>query len=183
MNITVYLGASEGNNPALRQAAKELGQWIGSNGHTLVYGGSKCGLMGVLAESVLNAGGKVIGVEPRFFVEDGFVYDDITELIVTEDMSVRKARMIELGDAFIAFPGGTGTLEEITEVMSKVSLKHLDSPCILYNIQGYYDDLKRLLVKMIEAGLSSEERQSGILFADSLAQIVTVLTRFFDVRA
>ncbi len=80
----------------------------------LVYGGSKSGLMGELAESVLQAGGKVIGVEPQFFTDAGFVYDEITELITTKDMSERKAKMIELGDAFIAFPGGTGTLEEIT---------------------------------------------------------------------
>ena len=109
--------------------------------HALVYGGSKCGLMGELAESVLLAGGEVTGVEPRFFVEDGFVYDSITRLIVTETMAERKTKMIELGDAFIAFPGGTGTLEEIAEVMSKVALGHLDAPCILYNLGGYYDGL------------------------------------------
>ena len=112
MNITVYLGASEGNDPALKTAVRELGAWIGGSGHALVYGGSKCGLMGELAESVLRSGGEVTGVEPQFFIDAGFEYDVITRLIVTEDMSERKAKMIELGDAFIAFPGGTGTLEE-----------------------------------------------------------------------
>ena len=86
-------------------------------------------------------------------------------------MTERKTKMIELGDAFIAFPGGTGTLEEITEVMSKVSLKHLDAPCILYNLNGYYDSLKALLTHMIETGLSSKERQEGIYFADTLEEI------------
>lgn len=178
MNITVYLGANEGNSPALKEAARELGTWIGSEHNTLIYGGSKCGLMGELAESVLNAGGQVIGVEPRFFVEDGFVYDAITKLIVTEDMSERKAKMIELGDAFIAFPGGTGTLEEITEVMSKTALNHLDAPCILYNINGYYDCLKTLLKQMITYGLSSKERQNCICFADSLDEIKASVSRF-----
>ena len=117
MNITVYLGASNGNDQNLILASRELGKWIGENGHTLVYGGSKCGLMGELAESVLKAKGKVIGVEPQFFIDAGFDYPEITQLIVTQDMSERKAKMIELGDAFIAFPGGTGTLEEITEVI------------------------------------------------------------------
>ena len=131
MNITVYLGANQGNDPALRKAVRELGQWIGKSGNSLVYGGSKNGLMGEIAESVLNAGGKVTGVEPQFFVDMGFLYDDLTELIVTRDMSERKAKMIELGDAFIAFPGGTGTLEEISEIMSMVSLKQLDAPCVL----------------------------------------------------
>ena len=84
--------------------------------------------------------------------------------------------MIELGDAFIAFPGGTGTLEEITEVMSKVSLKHLDAPCILYNLNGYYRALQALLEQMIEKGLSSEERQEGIYFADNLEEIRRILS-------
>ena len=83
--------------------------------------------------------------------------------------------MIELGDAFIAFPGGTGTLEEISEIISKVSLKQLDAPCILYNLNGFYQDLKALLNHMIEMGLSSKERQEGIYFVDSLDQIKCIL--------
>ena len=177
MNITVYLGANEGNAPFFKEAVHELGLWIGTNGNTLVYGGSKSGLMGELAESVLQAGGKVIGVEPQFFIDVGFVYDEITELITTKDMSERKAKMIELGDVFIAFPGGTGTLEEITEVMSKVSLKHLDAPCILYNLNGYYDSLKQLLEHMIEMDLSSEEKQEGIYFAKDLEEIQRILDK------
>lgn len=177
MNITVYLGANEGNAPFFKEAVHELGLWIGTNGNTLVYGGSKSGLMGELAESVLQVGGKVIGVEPQFFIDAGFVYDEITELITTKDMSERKAKMIELGDVFIAFPGGTGTLEEITEVMSKVSLKHLDAPCILYNLNGYYDSLKQLLEHMIEMDLSSEEKQEGIYFAEDLEEIQRILDK------
>ena len=177
MNITVYLGANEGNDPFLKETVRELGAWIGTNGNTLVYGGSKSGLMGELAESVLQAGGKVIGVEPQFFIDAGFVYDEITELITTKDMSERKAKMIELGDVFIAFPEGTGTLEEITEVMSKVSLKHLDAPCILYNLNGYYDSLKQLLEHMIEMDLSSEEKQEGIYFAEHLEEIQRILDK------
>ena len=177
MNITVYLGANEGVDPTFKTAVRELGAWIGGSGHALVYGGSKCGLMGELAESVLQAGGEVTGVEPQFFIDAGFEYDAITRLIVTQDMSERKAKMIELGDAFIAFPGGTGTLEEIAEVMSKVSLRHLDAPCILYNLGGYYNDLHALLRHMIDMGLSSEEKQRGINFADDLAQIKAILER------
>lgn len=103
-------------------------------------------------------------------------YDGLTELIITNDMAGRKAKMIELGNAFIAFPGGTGTLEEITEVISKVSLRHLTAPCILYNLNGYYDSLKNLLEHMIEKGLSSKDhRQKGIYFADTLKQIQQIL--------
>lgn len=131
--------------------------------------------MGELAESVLDAGGSVTGVEPQFFIDAGYEYDRLTMLFVTKDMAERKSKMIELGEAFIAFPGGTGTLEEITEVMSKVSLKHLAAPCILYNLNGYYNDLKALLAHMIEKGLSSEEPQAGIYFAEKLEDIKQIL--------
>ena len=163
MNVTVYLGANYGTDPTLQTTVAELGQWIGKNGHTLVYGG------------VMAAGGPVIGVEPQFFIDEGYELDGLTQLIVTQDMTERKAKMIELGDAFIAFPGGTGTLEEISEVMSKVSLKHLDAPCILYNLNNYYDSLKALLDHMIETGLSTPARQEGIYFAADLAEIKQIL--------
>ena len=175
MNITVYLGANEGNDPLLRKAVEELGAWIGSSENALGYGGSKSGLMGAIANSVLRSGGEVTGVEPHFFIENEFQHEGLTKLIVTEDMSERKKKMIELGDAFIAFPGGTGTLEEISEIMSKVSLKQLAAPCILYNLNGYYDHLKALLAHMIDMGLSTPERQEGIYFAETLDDIRAIL--------
>ena len=175
MNITVYLGANAGNDPALAEAVRELGSWIGANGHRLVYGGSRSGLMGQLAQSALDAGGTVTGVEPQFFVQQELQHDGLTKLIVTKDMTERKTKMIELGDAFIAFPGGTGTLEEIAEVMSKVSLGHLDAPCILYDLDDYYAGLKALLAHMVETGLSSPARQKGICFAKNLDEIKSLL--------
>lgn len=176
MNITVYLGATMGNDPRLETEVRRLGRWIGESGNALVYGGSKAGLMGALAESVLQAGGEVTGVEPQFFIDMGYEYPEITRLIVTQDMTERKTKMIELGDAFIAFPGGTGTLEEISEIMSKVSLRHLSAPCILYNLNGYYEGLKALLKHMVATGLSSPEKQQGIYFADTLEEIQQLLT-------
>lgn len=175
MNITVYLGAFEGNDPTLKSAVEELGTWIGESGNVLIYGGSKSGLMGLLAESTLAAGGEVTGIEPQFFVDNELQHDGLTELIITKDMTERKNKMIELGDAFIAFPGGTGTLEEISEVISKVSLRHLDAPCILYNLNGYYNSLKELFALMIEKELSSTERQEGIYFAENLNEIQQIL--------
>ena len=148
MNITVYLGANKGIDNTFTTAVRELGEWIGTNGHTLVYGGSKTGLMGELAESVLMAG-------------------------------ERKTKMIELGDAFIAFPGGTGTLEEITEVMSKLSLNQLSAPCIFYNLNGYYDSMKEMLSHMIKMGLSAKERQKDIYFASDLAETVDVINCYY----
>ena len=178
MNITVYLGAFPGNDPSFELAVKELGTWIGKSHNALIYGGSKSGLMGLIAECTLLAGG-VFGVLEsirQFFIDSELQHDGLTRLIVTQDMEERKAKMIELGDAFIAFPGGTGTLEEIAEIISKVSLKQLDAPCILYNLNGYYDHLKALLALMIEKGLSSEERQEGIFFAENLEEIRQILS-------
>ena len=175
MNITVYLGSYKGNDDSLTAAVRELGTWIGESGHTLVYGGSRIGLMGVLAQSVITAGGKAIGVEPQFLVDQVLQYDDLTELIVTPDMSSRKAKMIELGDAFIALPGGTGTLEEIAEIMSSVSLGLLRAPCILYNHNGFYEPLREQLSRMIDEGLSTVERQKGIYFADTIPEIREIL--------
>lgn len=176
MNITVYLGANPGNHPKFKAAAEELGAFIGRRGDTLIYGGSRSGLMGVLADSVLASGGMVIGVEPQMFIDKQYQHDMITELIITKDMRERKTKLIELGDAFIAFPGGTGTLEEIAEVMSMVSLKMIDSPCILYNLDGYYDGLKELLNTMISYGLSSESRQNGIYFVNNIPEIEKILS-------
>ena len=175
MNITVYLGASESNDPKMAPAVAELGEWIGESGNVLVYGGSRSGLMGVIADAALSAGAKVIGVEPQFFIDSDVQHKELTELIVTANMAERKTKMIELGDAFIAFPGGTGTLEEITEVMSHVVLEHLSEPCIIYNLNGYYDGLKLQLEHMINTGLLDENRVEYIRFANSLDEIKEIL--------
>ena len=110
MNIVVYCGSGSGDDPRFTEAACELGTWIAEAGHSLVYGGSSIGLMGEVSRAALDAGGAVIGVEPRFFIEMGVEQHNLTELIVVETMSERKAKMIELGDAFVALPGGMGTL-------------------------------------------------------------------------
>ena len=172
MKITVYLGSHEGSDPFLKEAVKELGVWIAENNHILVYGGSKIGLMGELADSVLNADGMAIGVEPEFFIDDNLQHENLSELIITSDLQDRKRKMIELGDAFIAFPGGTG----ITEIMTKVALKQINTPCIVYNLNGYYDSLKVLLDHMIEMGLSTSDKQEKIYFANNLSEIDEILT-------
>ena len=175
MNITVYLGAHEGNDPSYKKAVEELGAWIADSGNRLVYGGSNEGLMANIADAVLSHGGKVTGIEAQMFADRGVAHAGLTELVIVPDITERRTRMIELGDAFIAFPGGTGTLEEIAEVMSAVSLGHLSAPCILYNLDGYYNDLKALLGHMIDKGLSSPQRQHGIYFADDLREIASII--------
>lgn len=178
MNITVYLGASEGNCPRILESAREFGAWIGDSGNSLVYGGSRVGLMGELALSAGKHGAYVVGIEPCFFVKQFLQLDDCADLIVTDNMQQRKALMIEKGDAFVAFPGGTGTLEEISEIISMVALKHTDAPCIIFNLDGYYNPLKEMLAKMIEAGFSTEERQDGIFWPETLDELKSILNNY-----
>lgn len=116
----------------IRTMQKQLlnwGAWIGDSGNTLVYGGSSVGLMGLISRVVLEHGGEVYGVEPQFFTDAGVEQQDLTELYVVENMSERKAKMIELGDVFVALPGGVGTLEEISEIMSRIRLHLTPGPC------------------------------------------------------
>ena len=191
MNITVYLGAHEGNDPSYRKAVEELGAWIAGNGNRLVYGGSDegpigavCiedvsrsdeGLMAVIADTVLAHGGEVTGIEAQMFADQGVAHQGLTELVIVPDITERRTRMIELGDVFIAFPGGTGTLEEVSEVVSKICLNQLSQPCIFYNLNGFYDDMKAFLQRMINVGFSTSERQHGIYFASNLTEIEHII--------
>ena len=175
MNIAVYLGSGEGKREVFRQAAQELGAWIGRNKHTLIYGGSDMGLMGVLANAVLAKQGKVIGVEPRFFVEKEIQHSGISELIVTETMSERKQKMIELADAFVAFPGGIGTLEEIAEVMTLSKLGRLAKPFCFLNIDGYYEPFRGFLAHMVKEGFLESDWAENLHFANSVEEMALLL--------
>lgn len=175
MNIVVYCGANPGNDGIYMETAKELGRWIGENGHRLVYGGSDCGLMGCLANAVLDHGGEVIGVEPRFFIESGIGQPDLTQLYVVETMSERKMKMYEMGEAFIALPGGTGTLEEIAEVLSLAKLGKHHYPCIFYNLNGFYEPLRELLKQMVRVDFLKEEEMALAHFAPNLEAIEAIL--------
>lgn len=171
MKITVYLGSSMGKRPVFRQAATELGEWIGRTGHTLIYGGSRVGLMGVLADAVIGAGGKVIGVEPGFFVDGQVQHPGITQLIITKTMAERKQKMLELGDAFIAFPGGIGTLEEMAEMMTLVKIGQLDKPFCFLNIDGYYEPFRDFLMHMVAEGFLEGPWAKGVFFADGVKEL------------
>lgn len=175
MNVTVYLGSSEGQRPVFRQAAESLGSWLGHAGHTLIYGGSRVGLMGVLAEAVVKAGGKVIGVEPQYFVDGQMQYADIDQLIVTDTMAQRKEKLRELGDVFVAFPGGIGTLEEIAEVMTLAKIGQLPKPFCLLNIEGYYEPLRQFLNRMVAEGFLEAPWAESVCYADSLEALYSFI--------
>lgn len=175
MNITVYCGSNPGDKECFKQAAHRLGNWIGARGDTLVYGGSSVGLMGVLSKSVLESGGNVIGVEPNFFIEAGVAQHELTELIVVKTMNERKAKMIELGDVFVALPGGVGTLEEISEIMVRVRLNLTPAPCLFLNVDGFYEPLKALIQEMVDRGFMPGFAWDDYLFPTSVDELTSLI--------
>ena len=171
MKITVFCGANNGKSELYKENVIELGEWIARNNHTLVYGGGKVGLMGIIADTVLDNGGEVIGIIPQFLVDREISHNDINELIVVDDMSVRKTKLVDLGDVFIALPGGPGTLEEISQVISWVRVGEKDAPCILMNINGYYDFLEQYFDKMVAEGFLTIEDRKNTLFTDNIEEM------------
>ena len=180
MKITVFLGSMFGSRPVYKAAVTKLGRWIGKEGHRLVYGGSMTGLMGTLAEAVLSAGGKVTGVEPQMFVEQDLQSNEITELIVVPDIPSRRKVMLEMGDVYIAFPGGTGTLEEISEAISHVKMRLQSGVCILYNLEGFYDPLKSQFSRMVEEGFIDREAMKSIYFTENLQEITSIIEDYSE---
>ena len=171
MKITVFCGANNGRNEAYKENAMEVGKWIATNNHTLVYGGGKIGLMGVIADTVLENRGEVIGIMPQFLVDREISHTGITEFIIVDDMSERKTKLVDLGDVFVALPGGPGTLEEISQVISWVRVGKKDAPCILMNVDGYYDFLEQYFDKMVKEGFLTKEDRARTLFAKSVSEM------------
>jgi len=152
----VFCGSSESVNEGYKSVATELGQEIGKRGVDLVYGGASIGLMGCVARGVHEEKGKVIGILPEFFHTKDIGYLDADELIVTQDMRERKAKMDERSDAFIVLPGGIGTLEEAIEILSMRQLKLTDKPLVFINTDGFYDKLNETFSSMIEQNFAKE---------------------------
>ena len=176
--ICVYCGSSPGNDPAFLQAAREVGGLIAQRGHSLVYGGGNTGLMGVVADAVLAAGGQVVGVIPDNFVRQELEHRGLTKLHVVSTMHERKALMASLADGFLALPGGIGTLEEIAEVFVWTQLGLHMKPCALLNINGYYDPLVSFLTRMTDARFLRAEQLSQLIVACEPAEALDRLLSF-----
>lgn len=161
--ICVYCGSSFGADPAYQQAARMLGELLAQRGLTLVYGGGKVGLMGEIARTVTAAGGEVIGVIPRHLADKEVAFNGISDLRLVENMHERKALMAELADAFIALPGGLGTLEEVAEILTWSQLALHEKPCGLLNVGGYFDALLAFLDRMVEAHFLHAEHRAMLL--------------------
>lgn len=157
MNVAVYCGASIGSSEEYKQITKELGRWLGENQYNLVYGGGNAGLMGIIAETAIEENCEVTGIIPEFLVARELAKENLTSLIVVSNMHERKQKMIELADLYVALPGGPGTIEEITEVISWGRIGQHANPCVLINFNGFFDPLKQQYQAMVTEGFLTQE--------------------------
>lgn len=164
--------------PQYTQAARELGTLMAQKGITLVYGGSNIGLMRSIADACLAGGGHVIGVMPKGLIDREVAYTELKEFHVVENMSIRKQKMADLSDAFIAMPGGIGTLDEIFEVMSWNQLEIMEKPMALLNTAGYYDHLAKFLDYTVEQRFVRPEHRSNLLVNAEPAQLLEEIEVF-----
>lgn len=172
MRIAVFCGSSTGSDPVFIDQAKALGKQIAEDGHSLVYGGGNVGLMGIIADEVMDRGGKVVGVIPRLLKEREVAHEDISELFIVDDMHARKAKMAALSDAFVAMPGGAGTLEEIFEVWTWAQLGYHEKPCGFLNVEGYFDPLLTFIDSMCDKQFLKPIYRAMLLVSDSPAELL-----------
>jgi uncharacterized protein (TIGR00730 family) len=179
-SICVYCGSNTGSDPEFAAAARALGRLMAEAGIRLVYGGGSVGLMGILARTVLAAGGAVTGIIPQFLKDREVMLGEVTDLIVTADMHERKRIMFEKSDSFLALPGGIGTLEEVVEIMTWAQLDQHAKPILIANLRGFWDPLIDLFRQMARHGFLSKAFLGGhaelpVNFVERIEDVVPVL--------
>lgn len=178
--IAVFCASRWGSNPHFVQTATDLGALIASQGRTLLYGGSNLGCMGAVSSAVLQAGGRAVSVIPSFFSQDVIHSQPLSELVLVPSLSARKETFIQRADAFIALPGGIGTLDEILEVMAANQLQRCRKPIALLNVDGFYDPFLRLLQHYVSDELLSPESLHTLLVAQSPADALHLVDDFLS---
>ena len=176
-SVCIFCGSSFGDDPCFKVAAHETGLEIARRGWTLVYGGARVGLMGVVANAALDAGGRVLGVVPRFLYEREVGHDGITALEIVGSLTERKLRMGELSDAFLSLPGGIGTLDELFEAWSWSQVGLQQKPSGLLNVAGYYDGLVAFLERATAAGFMKPQHRQMLAVSDSVGELLDGFTR------
>lgn len=174
-SVCVYCGSRTGHDPAWAEQARYVGRWIAAHGGQLVYGGGRNGLMGIVADAALEAGGEVIGIIPEALVAKEFAHRGCTELLVVQTMHERKRLMAERADAFLALPGGIGTLEEFFEVWTWRQLGYHDKPVGLLNHRGYYDELLKFLQHLVAQQFMGPWQMDLIAVDDDAGQLLQKL--------
>ncbi|HEY8075407.1 MAG TPA: TIGR00730 family Rossman fold protein [Labilithrix sp.] len=177
-SVCVFCGSRPGVDPAFAESAATLGAAIAARGMTLVYGGARVGIMGVLADAALRAGGRVVGVIPKGLVSKEIAHDALTELFVTGSMHERKERMIALSDAFISLPGGFGTYDELFEVLTLAQIGFHDKPIGLLDTRSFYDPLVALLRHTIAHGFAATEHERLLVVEEDVERLLDALAAF-----
>lgn len=177
-SICVFCGSSSGSNEVYKTQTRLFGQLISRHNLTMVYGGGKVGLMGILADAVITSGGKSIGVIPQSIVDLEIAHDKLTELIIVNSMAQRKIKMTELSDAFVALPGGFGTLDELAEVLTYNQLRIIDKPVGLLNVNGYFDPLVKFFDHAVKERFVREEHRNNIFISDDADKLLAMLINY-----
>lgn len=177
-SLCVYCGSGTGVNPAYAAAARALGQLLAARGTTLVFGGGSVGLMGVIADAALEAGGRVIGVIPHGLRSKELAHEGVSEMIAVDSMHARKQRMVDLADAFVALPGGIGTLDELFETFTWLQLGIHAKPIGLLNVDGYYDPLLEFLRRMSAEGFLKSRHLDCLLVDADAEKLLSRLQAF-----
>jgi uncharacterized protein (TIGR00730 family) len=177
-SVCVYCGSSPGKDPAFLDEAVRAGTVIARRGLTLVYGGGRTGLMGAVADAVLAAGGKAIGVMPADLVSQEIAHTGLTELRIVNSMHERKWAMAELADGFVCLPGGPGTFEEVFEQWTWALLGFHAKPCGFVNVAGYYDAFRRLTQQMVDAGFIAQPYVDMLIYADATEAVLDAFAAY-----
>lgn len=175
--VCVFCGGLSGNDEVYVKGAEQFGRLLVQNEIGLVYGGGSVGLMGAVADSVLKAGGVAVGVIPESLVNREIGHNGLSELIVVDTMHERKAKMAELADAFVALPGGYGTLEELFEIITLTIIEAQSKPCGIYNILGYYNHLLHFLDGVAEQGFITREDREFLVVEEDPALLLAGMER------
>ena len=178
MRICIFSGSSPGRTPGYLQAATRLGHALADAGIGLVYGGASVGLMGAVADAAQTRGGEVIGVIPRSLVEKEVAHPGLSDLRVVNSMHERKALMADLSDAFIALPGGIGTLEELFEVWTWAQLGHHTKPCALLNVEGFYDGLSSFLDHVVAESFLKPVHRKMLIVKQDVDAVLGAIRRY-----
>ena len=173
--VAVYCGSRLGNNDVYEQAARELGSALAKNGMGLVYGGASIGLMGAVADEVIEGGAEAVGVIPTFMLKHEIAHEQLTRLHLTDTMHTRKTVMAEYADAFITLPGGLGTLEEIMEIATWRQLYQHEKPMIILNINGFYDRMIEHLTYTAEQGFMKQEDLDRLVVCNTIGEAIEML--------
>ncbi|WP_037840806.1 TIGR00730 family Rossman fold protein [Streptomyces sp. NRRL F-5126] len=175
MRITIYAGSARGNRPVYEESARHFAREAVAGGHEIIYGGGSVGLMGAVADAALAAGGRVTGVIPRSLADAELLHPGLTSTHIVDSMHERKQLMAELGECFVALPGGVGTIEEVLEVWAWLVLGHHTKPVALMNVDGYWDRLIRLTQRMFASGFMRPEESESLLAVENAKELFNAL--------